>query len=472
LTLNSGKFTILYRGESASGKSESIKMIVRHLCDLSKTSKKKTKVQSNILKVESVLSAFGNAATPFNSDATCFTKYYELQFNKGKMVGMKLIEYMLEKSRVSGALDGGFTFHVFYYLLAGATHEERTNLHLSDAAHFQYLAVKMRTAGFAQSKGTAQMDALRDVLKSVGIGRRQQTQLWQLLAAVLHIGNINFSESQKTGEACSIKNYPQLQLVADMLGVSPAALQTVLTTRLRHFGRDAIASYLDVESAKAQRDAFARSIYAVIFSWITEQINSKLCAPETDWTNLVALLEVPGIAGVDVQGNSLHRLLINYANERVFAFAMNELFKVSKERLNCAELVFPESPISTEVVEMMAGVKTGIIPIIDSESAKTRNTEKLTAKVYEHHSNDSKFVTASSRKTNRAFAVNHFVGIVEYDTRTFVALDRDTLQSSFVTLVRGSPEESGTSNQFLRSLYSDKLIAAQKSDHDGTGTLN
>jgi chitin synthase len=115
-------------------------MLVRNLCDLSKNGPKKTKTHSHVLKVDSVLSAFGHASTPHNADASCFTKYSEFQFDsKGKMVGMKMIEYLLEKSRVTIPLDGGRSFHIFYYLLEGATHEERVRFRLSDAAHFHYL---------------------------------------------------------------------------------------------------------------------------------------------------------------------------------------------------------------------------------------------------------------------------------------------------------------------------------------------
>jgi chitin synthase len=115
-------------------------MLLRNLCDISKTSEKKSKTHSLLLKIDPILSAFGHATTPHNLDATCFTHYTELQFNsKGKMVGAKLIEYLLEKTRVSGPLDGGRNFHIFYYLLEGANHEERVQWHLSDVAHFNYL---------------------------------------------------------------------------------------------------------------------------------------------------------------------------------------------------------------------------------------------------------------------------------------------------------------------------------------------
>ncbi|KAI8910359.1 chitin synthase-domain-containing protein [Gorgonomyces haynaldii] len=462
--------TILLLGESASGKSESYRMITRHLCDLTKTSKKKTKVHSHTLKVDSVLSAFGNATTPFNPDASCFTRYTEFQFQKGKMVGMKLIEYLLEKSRVSGPVDGGYNFHIFYYLLAGATTDERVNLHLSDPAHFHYLsAVKTRTIAFAQTKGQDHLSEIRDALKSLGIGRRQQAQLWQLLAAVLHLGNITFAPPHRDNEACSIKNYPQLQLVADMLGVTPSSLQNVLIARIKYIGTDAVSSYLDVDGASRQRDALARSLYAIIFSWIVEQINIKLCAPETDWSNFVSVLEIPGFAGVDVQGNSFHRLLLNFANERVHFFVMQDLFEIQKQPLIDQGIEFPEISYSSnrEILETLSAVKRGILPMVDIETARGSSDVAITEGIYKNHLDSGVLVSASSKNMKHAFGIHHYCGIVEYDTRGFSELDQDVLQSSFVTLVRGNPQEPGTSNPFLRSMFSDKIIATRHSERDG-----
>lgn len=449
-------------------------MIIRHLCDLSKSSTKKTKVHSNILKVENVLSAFGNATTPFNQNATCFTKYFELQCSKGKMVGMKAIQYLLEKSRVSGSTDGAYTFHIFYYLLEGLTNEERDGLRLIDAAHFTYLSTNnKRSARYARSESFSQMNSLRENLKSLGISRMQQSQLWSVLAAILHIGNINFHDSDKIGEPCSIKNYTQLHFVAEILGVTPESLQTILTCRTRYVKNQAVSSYLDVEGAKNQRDSIARNLYAVVFSWIIEQINVKLCAPESEWENLISILEVPGLAGLGMQGNDFQRLLVNFANERLFSFSMKELHTTSKNRLNCDIFHFPvDKTFNEEVIQMLAGVKKGILLIVDSETTKSGKTDLMTAKIYEKHLQPGlAFVASSSKKMSYSFGVHHFGGIVEYDTRLFLEQNRDILQSSFVTLVRGNPEEPGTTNNFLRNLFSDKLIASQKSDIDGTTVL-
>ena len=72
-------------GHSASGKSVTSTLVSRHLLDLSKATKKKSQLQSAILRVDNVLKAFGHAATPHNSDASGFAKYVEYQFdNEGE----------------------------------------------------------------------------------------------------------------------------------------------------------------------------------------------------------------------------------------------------------------------------------------------------------------------------------------------------------------------------------------------------
>jgi len=47
-------------------------------------------------------------------------------------------EYLLEKSRVVGRGRGESTFHVFYWLLAGLSPEERALYSIPDKASFRY----------------------------------------------------------------------------------------------------------------------------------------------------------------------------------------------------------------------------------------------------------------------------------------------------------------------------------------------
>lgn len=458
------------RGESGSGKSEVYKLLLRNLCDLSRSSTKKSKVHSHLLKVDSILSAFGHATTPHNQDASCFTHYTELQFDsKGKMVGAKLIEYLLEKGRVTGPFDGGKTFHIFYYLLEGASHDERVQLRLSDAAHFNYLTgsnlvgyEKSLTNRYAQGN-TSFLEILRGNLKSLGIGHRQQGQIWQLLASILHLGNVQFKDSQSDKEGCTIKNIQQLSMVAEMLGVSTDALQTCLTSRSEFVNKVHIAEFFNAKEACRQRDCLARALYATGFSWIVEQINQKMCASDSEWSHFVSILETPGFAGVNYPRNDFNRLLINYANERLYSHTMGEIFESPRDAFSAQGFSFPESKYTSndDILNVLSGEKGGILPLIDAETAKRTSDESINKKIYDKYLDSGVLICANSKKLSNSFGIQHFAGLVDYDTTGFVDCDRDVLQTDFVTLIRGDPEHAGTSNPFLRSLFSDRIIATR-----------
>ncbi|KAI9359285.1 chitin synthase-domain-containing protein [Zopfochytrium polystomum] len=482
--------TILLLGETGAGKSESLKMIVRNLCDLSKASRKKSKIHSAALRVEPIFQSFGHACTATNSEATCFARYTEFQFNsKGRMVGAKYIDYLLDKSRVTGAEDGGRNFNIFYYLLAGATHEEKQQWQLGDPAHYHYLSNSKIRVTFEDP--TEALGVLRENLKALGIGKKQQAQIFQLMAAILHLGNVNFvDDPHKTEEPCTVKNYHQIALVADLLGIHPATLETSLTYKTMVIRRDTVSVFLDARAAAEQRDALARALYAVVFNYITEQINKKMCQPESEWTNFIAVLEVPGssnggfdtatlprsvtaVGSGDIPANGFHRLLVNYANEKVADFVHRQLFELPRDVLASEDLPAPPAPKnSPKPVLNLLEAPSGVLPTFDAEAVRGTKDSKTTELIVAEHG-----PTAASpspafsipRKSKHSFAIRHTFGsVVEYDTHGFADKNMDVLQSDFVTLVRGNPEQPGTSNSFLRSLFSDRMIATLTHSKDSS----
>jgi myosin heavy subunit len=129
-----------------------------------------TRLELQILQVNPLLEAFGNATTLMNDNSSRFGKYIELSFlnNKGKekkmlhflthfnsrnlsrtlffkfkVVGGKISEYLLEKSRVVFQNDGEHNFHIFYYLLAGLEDKKREYFLVNEASgeeiKFNYL---------------------------------------------------------------------------------------------------------------------------------------------------------------------------------------------------------------------------------------------------------------------------------------------------------------------------------------------
>ncbi len=103
-------------GESGAGKTESAKHFIKHLIYLCLGN---TRLELQILQVNPLLEAFGNATTLMNDNSSRFGKYIELSFLQNKVVGARISEYLLEKSRVVFQNDGEHNFHIFYYLIAG-----------------------------------------------------------------------------------------------------------------------------------------------------------------------------------------------------------------------------------------------------------------------------------------------------------------------------------------------------------------
>ncbi|KAJ7506253.1 P-loop containing nucleoside triphosphate hydrolase protein, partial [Mycena galericulata] len=119
--------SIVFSGETVSGKSEDRRLAIKTLLELSVSSpgKKGSKLATQVPASEFVLESFGNARTLFSPNASCFGKYTELQFSdRGRLQGIKTLDYYLKRNCVSGGPNSECNLHILYYLVSGATPEE------------------------------------------------------------------------------------------------------------------------------------------------------------------------------------------------------------------------------------------------------------------------------------------------------------------------------------------------------------
>ena len=119
-------------------------------------------MSTSCVQVNPLLEAFGNAQTVMNDNSSRFGRYIQLRFIDGKglhlvfpfyslwirislrtsciccsVAGSKISEYLLEKSRVVRQSEGEENFHIFYYMFAGLSPQQRQEYHFSDPSSYR-----------------------------------------------------------------------------------------------------------------------------------------------------------------------------------------------------------------------------------------------------------------------------------------------------------------------------------------------
>ncbi|KAF9916715.1 hypothetical protein BX616_003042 [Lobosporangium transversale] len=459
--------SIITSGQSGSGKTEAARLVIRQLLALSSQPKKEARVQNQILAASVIIEAFGHAKTSLNINASRVGRFTELQFNeRGRLLGAKMLDYFLEKKRIShsASVPDERNFHIFYQLLAGASTEEKTFLKLTEG-QFHYLspASLNRNRTLPGMDDATEFANLRMALKVMGFQKTQVAQIFQLVAAVLHLGNLTFMEdATHTNDACVVRNVDTLIFVADILGVDPNALQNTLTYKTKMIKKELCSVFLDAQGAEQQRDEMAQALYSLLFSWIVEYFNVKLCheAP----ANFIGVVDMFGFQQFSV--NRLDQFCVNYANERLHQFFLNHVFEASYSDYEVEGLSIPRTHFFDNAACLqMLGMESeeGLIGIMSNQSRHIGRKTDATmleafSKQYPRH--DSLTITRNMN-THPSFTIQHFLAPVTYTVEGWLEQNVDNLSSDFVTLFRGGPGVSPSMNPFVKGLFTDKALTTE-----------
>jgi chitin synthase len=464
--------SILFSGESASGKSESRRLAIKAILELSVSNpgKKGAKLANQVPAAEFVLESFGNARTLFNPNASRFGKYTELQFSeRGRLTGVKTLEYYLERNRVAGAPSGERNFHVFYYLVAGASLEERQHLHLTDKTAYRYLGQRNVTArpNGAKDDDAMRFEQLKVALKTIGLSKRHVAQTCQLLAAILHLGNLEFiTDRGRNEDAAVVRNTDVCAIVADFLGVQPGELEQSLSYRSKLVKKEMCTIFLDPDGASDNRDELAKALYSLLFSWMNEHINQRLC--KDDFSTFIGLFDLPGPQNMTSRPNSLDQFCINFANERLQNWTQKRIFEAHVGEY-AAEGISQFVPSvsyfdNSDCVRLLQNKPGGLIHIMDDQARRQpKKTNHTMVEAFQKRwGNHSSFKTGNiDRSGFPTFTISHYNGPVTYSSENFIERNQDALNSDFVNLLRGVEglEGTGSINPFVKGLFSGKQIA-------------
>ncbi|CAN1239220.1 VIII-2 [Linum grandiflorum] len=316
--------SIIISGESGAGKTETAKYAMQYLAALGGGS---GGMELEMLQTNCVLEAFGNAKTSRNKNSSRFGKLIEIHFTKlGKICGAKIQTFFCEQSRVVQVGDGERSYHVFYQLCSGAPSLLREKLSLKAAAEYKYLN-QSECFEIDGVDDAVKFHKLQDAFESLKIPKEDQERVFEILAAILWLGNITF---QTVDNENHVEVLPDEALAnaSKLMKCTALGLMVALSTHKIRAGNDNISKKKTLQQAIDARDALAKFLYGNLFDWLMEQINKLLDGSQNTWRS-INILDIYGFESF--KKNSFEQFCINYANERLQQHFNRHLLKLEQE---------------------------------------------------------------------------------------------------------------------------------------------
>ncbi|CAF2150248.1 unnamed protein product [Brassica napus] len=408
-------------GESGAGKTETAKYAMQYLEALGGGN---FGVDNEILKTNCILEAFGNAKTSRNDNSSRFGKLMEIHFSaKGKICGAKLE-----------------TCEQFLMVLLA----ERLNL--KEASEYNYLN-QSNCLTIDRIDDAQKFHKLMEAFNIVQIPQEHQERAFALLAAVLWLGNVSFEVIDNENHVDVVAD-EAVTNVAMLMGCDSKELMVVLSTCKLQAGRDCIAKRLTLPQATDMRDSLAKIIYASLFNWLVEQINTSLEVGKLRTGRSISILDIYGFESF--KNNSFEQFCINYANERLQQHFNRHLFKLEQEEyegdgIDWTKVEFKDNQ---ECLDLIEKKPIGLVSLLDEESNFPKATDTTFANKLKHHLKANSCFRGERR--GHGFRVSHYAGEVLYDTNGFLEKNRDPLHVDLIQLL-------SSCNCQLLNLFSSKM---------------
>ncbi|KAK7892140.1 hypothetical protein WMY93_024103 [Mugilogobius chulae] len=415
--------SIIVSGESGAGKTVSARFAMRYFAVVSKSGSN-TRVEDKVLASNPVTEAIGNAKTTRNDNSSRFGKYTEIGFDRRyRIIGANMRTYLLEKSRVVFQADNERNYHIFYQLCSCAKLPDFKHLKLSSADKFQYT----RLGGDISIEGVddkKDMEETRQTFSLLGLKEDFQLDVFKVLAAILHLGNVEIRSSGDDKSSIPSSD-PHLPVFCELLEVNTVDLVRWLCHRRIVLATETVVKPLPKK----------RQIYAHLFDCIINRINTALKVPGKQHA-FIGVLDIYGFETFDI--NSFEQFCINYANEKLQQQFNLHVFKLEqeeymKEDIPWTLIDFYDNQPVIDLIE----AKMGIFDLLDEECLFPQGTDQSwLQKLYNYLNHSPLFERPKLR--NEAFMIQHFADKVEYQCYGFLEKNRDALYEELVDIMRNS----------------------------------
>ncbi|XP_041795863.1 unconventional myosin-XVIIIa isoform X2 [Chelmon rostratus] len=354
--------SIVLLGKSGSGKTTNCQHLVQYLVSIAGSTGKIFSAEK-WQAVYTILEAFGNSSTSMNTNASRFSHVVSLDFDQAGQVASASIQTMLlEKMRVSRRPESESTFSVFYYMMAGADSNLRTELHFNHLAENSAFGILPLSKPEDKQRASQQFTKLQAAMKVLGISGEEQKALWLILGAIYHLGAAGATKAGRRQFA----RHEWAQKAAYLLGCTLEELSSSIFKHqakgLQHStsfrGGSDEASQGDNSGSKVTAleclEAMASGLYSELFTLVISLINRALKSSQHSLCSLL-IVDTPGFQNPRLaqqqRGATFEELCHNYAQERLQTLFHERTFVQELERYKeeNIELVLDDIESSTSL---------------------------------------------------------------------------------------------------------------------------
>ncbi|CAM9114900.1 unnamed protein product [Pylaiella littoralis] len=507
--------SIIISGESGAGKTEASKHVMRYLITASQIaagvfqdsagggsgggeSSAAKRIEAILLRSSTVLEAFGNAKTLRNDNSSRFGKYIKLLYDDDcNLVGASTDHFLLEKSRLAKVDSGERGYHIFYQLLAGLGKKRAEGLFLGPPEEFHMISqgdcvtvsdevddgqsTKHRT----NRTNKQEFSRTDDAMSTLGFEEDLKAAVFRTLAALLHLGNVCFEETDSHGpgqakarvsistNSSSSDGEARMANAARLLGLDEDALTRKVTWRaIMAPGKSVHEIALTARESSDNLSGLSKHTYGKLFTWIVRfinrchhqhvsdlDLNSGENKPETVSSGVgdeddsrSSFIGILDIFGFEVMAtNSFEQLCINFANEVLQRQFNHYIFVLEQqaykeEGLDVASIPFRNNEA---IIELISKKPLGLMIILEDQvltgrkaHAMNKLDDRSILDLYhqEHHRRNPHPNYLKPRLQCDQFILKHFAGSVTYDVAGFLEKNNDSLQDDLRTLLLDSED--------------------------------
>ncbi|CAO2641745.1 Myosin-11 (Fragments) [Lemmus lemmus] len=456
--------SILCTGESGAGKTENTKKVIQYLAVVASSHKGKKdssitqgpsfaygELEKQLLQANPILEAFGNAKTVKNDNSSRFGKFIRINFDvTGYIVGANIETYLLEKSRAIRQARDERTFHIFYYLIAGAKEKMKSDLLLENFNSYTFLS-----NGFVPIPAAQDDEMFQETLEAMsimGFNEEEQLAMLKVVSSVLQLGNIVFKKERNTDQA-SMPDNTAAQKVCHLVGINVTDFtRAILTPRIK-VGRDVVQKAQTKEQADFAIEALAKATYERLFRWILSRVNKALDKTHRQGASFLGILDIAGFEIFEV--NSFEQLCINYTNEKLQQLFNHTMFILEQEEYQREGIEWNFIDFGLDLqpcIELIERPNNppGVLALLDEECWFPKATDKsFVEKLCSEQGNHPKFQKPKQLKDKTEFSIIHYAGKVDYNASAWLTKNMDPLNDNVTSLLNAS------SDKFVADLWKD-----------------